>query len=136
MASKTILVDTNIFLEFLLDQKRSEECVRLMQMIENTEVEACVTSFTLHGIEVLLERTRKIDGLEKFLDWIINTKNLSVYHTSPQEELGIARMTQTTGIDFDDTLQYFVAKSLGAALVSFDRDFDKTDIERIEPRDL
>ena len=41
------------------------------------------------------------------------------------------------GLDFDDTLQYYVAKKLGVdALVSFDKHFDKVDIRRLEPRDL
>ena len=136
MAQKTIVIDTNIFLEFLLEQKRSGECVQLMQMVENNEIEAYITSFALHSIEILLERIHKIDGLKKFLDWIIHTKGLSVYQTSPHEELNIAEMTGATGLDFDDALQYFVAKALGVALVSFDRDFDKTDITRIEPNNL
>ena len=49
----------------------------------------------------------------------------------------LALITQGIGLDFDDTLQYYVAKKLGVdALVSFDKHFDKVDIRRIELRDL
>ncbi len=136
MAPQTVLVDTNIFLEFLREQERSEACLQLMRKIERGEIEAYVTSFTLHGIEISLERVHEIEGLEKFLDWVSQTTALTVYHTSPEEELQVAALTKTTGLDFDDALQYYVTKTLGAVLVSFDRDFDHTDIERIEPSDM
>lgn len=134
MAQQTLLIDTNIFLEFLLGQERDGECMQLMELVEEGAVEAYVTSFALHGIEISLERVDEVETLKSFLDWIIHTSRISVYHTSPQEELDIAILTETTGLDFDDALQYYTAKTLGAALVSFDHDFDDTDIQRLEPR--
>ncbi|MHB1709637.1 MAG: hypothetical protein ACYCT2_09210 [Thermoplasmataceae archaeon] len=38
---------------------------------------------------------------------------------------------------FDDAMQYYVAKKLGAeAIVSFDHDFDNLDIRRLEPNQI
>jgi len=46
-------------------------------------------------------------------------------------------LTKRESLDFDDALQYYVAKRLGAeAIVSFDRHFDKLDVPRIEPSSL
>ncbi len=48
-----------------------------------------------------------------------------------------ALLAERIGRDFDDTLQHFVAKKLGAeAIVSFDRHFDGLDLARIEPGTL
>jgi len=39
--------------------------------------------------------------------------------------------------DFDDALQYYVAKKLGAkAIVSFDKHFDGLDVPRLEPKQV
>lgn len=136
MDQKKIVVDTNIFLEFLLKQRRQDESVQLMRAIEEGKVEAYVTSFALHGIEVALERVKQVSGLEQFLDWVIHAQGLSVYQTSPDEEKQIAALTQKITLDFDDTLQYYVTQTLGAVLVSFDTDFDGTGIERVEPAEM
>jgi len=40
-------------------------------------------------------------------------------------------------LDFDDSLQYYVAKKLGVkAIVSYNKHFGKTDIQRKEPSDF
>jgi len=44
---------------------------------------------------------------------------------------------QQIGLDFDDGLQYFIARKVGAeAVVSFDRHFDRTDLRRVEPAEI
>ena len=63
----------------------------------------------------------------------MHAQGAQIYQTELAEEKEIAGLTQTINLDFDDTLQYFVAKKLDAVLVSFDRDFDKTDLKRVEP---
>lgn len=128
------LVDTNIFVEFLLDQARAEESLRVMELIERGELEAYVTSFALHSIAVILDRRKETDLLEKFFDRVIQAKGLRVYQTEPIEEKNITALTRTVQLDFDDTLHYYVAGTLRATLMSFDQGFDKTDLQRIEPR--
>jgi uncharacterized protein len=44
--------------------------------------------------------------------------------------------SQQFNLDFDDSYQYVVARQFGLALVSFDTDFDRTDLERNTPADL
>ena len=67
---------------------------------------------------------------------VIQAKGLQVFHTEPEEEKTITALTRIVKLDFDDTLHYYVADVLDATLLSFDREFDKTDLKRIEPRDL
>lgn len=136
MAQETIVIDTNVFLEFLLLQERREECIALMRKIERDLLDAYVTSFTLHSIEVLLDKHGKTQLLRQFLKRVMKAEGLTVYQTSPKEELRIAALAKKTNLDFDDALQYYVTKALDAALVSLDRDFDATDIKRLEPDEL
>jgi hypothetical protein len=57
---------------------------------------------------------------------------LSIYDTNLSDEIAAALISRKIGLDFDDTLQYYVAKKLGVdALVSFHEHFDKLDIQRI-----
>ncbi len=43
---------------------------------------------------------------------------------------------EKTGLDYGDTLQYYVAKKTGAeAIVSYDKHFNNLDIPRREPRE-
>ncbi|MDO9326477.1 MAG: PIN domain-containing protein [Methanoregula sp.] len=39
-------------------------------------------------------------------------------------------------LDFDGAYQYAVAEQHGFSIVSFDKDFDRTEIGRMEPKDL
>src|SRR2546423_1145608 len=135
-AKEKIVIDANIFLEFLLKQERTAESVWLMKRVEEGEFDAYITSFSLHSIEVILDRRKDSVLLEEFLDNVIQTQGLQIYQTEAIEEKDISALTRTLQLDFDDTLQYFVAKKLGAQLVSFDHDFDSTDLQRIEPRAL
>nr|WP_243666302.1 PIN domain-containing protein [Vulcanisaeta sp. JCM 16159] len=52
------------------------------------------------------------------------------------EEAMAAELAFKVGLDFDDGLHYYYAKKMGLKLISFDKDFDKTDIERLEPHDV
>ena len=129
-----ILLDTNIFLELLLDQKRATECEELLQLISKEKTEAAVTHFAVHAVEAVIDDPK---SLATFLGNLEHSAGLSIYDTNLSDEMAAALITQKIDLDFDDRLQYYVAKKLGVdALVSFDKHFDKVDIRRIEPRDL
>jgi predicted nucleic acid-binding protein len=127
-----ILLDTNIFLELLLGQRRATECENLL--ISKGQTEATVTHFTVHAVEAVLGDE---SSLAAFLRNLEHSVGLYIYETNLSEEMAAALMSEKIGLDFDDTLQYYVAKKLGVdAVVSFDEHFDKVDLRRVEPRDL
>lgn len=57
------LIDTNIFLEMLLDQQRADECENLVARLYAGEISAYVSSFTMHSIEVILKDDRSPESL-------------------------------------------------------------------------
>lgn len=130
----TYLIDTNIFLELFLGQKKAEDCERLLQKISGGEIEAIVTKFTIHVCEAILNDSKLIFTLLKN---IYNSLGLQVYETSLEDEMATSIIMDRIKLDYDDSLQYYVAKKLGAkAIISFDKHFDKTDLPRMEPKDL
>ncbi|MEM4658734.1 MAG: hypothetical protein QXX77_09985 [Candidatus Methanosuratincola sp.] len=72
--------------------------------------------------------------LASFLRNIENSAGLFVYETDTSEELVISISMKEIHRDFDDSLQYYVSKKVGAKVIlSFDRHFDGLDIRRVDP---
>jgi len=128
-----ILVDTNIFLELLLNQKRADECEAFLERVSKGEEEAVVSHFSVHGIESFLGEG---PALTNFLKGLATSKGLSIHESGLSEEIAVSMLAQSINRDFDDSLQYFLAKKLGAqSIVSFDGHLDGLDVERTEPVD-
>lgn len=127
-----MLIDTNIFLEALLGRARASQCRALLDRLAAGGLDGVVTHFSIHSIEAILERSG--GDVTAFLRTVDQTAGLYVYDTSIADEIGASLLTKTTKVDFDDALQYYVAKKMGAdAIVSFDRHFDGLDVPRVEP---
>lgn len=123
------LVDTNIFLEILLDQGKSQECVTFLEHAQKEKIVLVCTHYSLHSIETILSKYKKWKILETFLENIQNMENVHLYSTTLQEEQFISKLAQKHGLDFDDACQYFAAKTTGCkSIVTFDNDFNKTDL--------
>jgi len=131
---EVLLVDTNIFLELFLGQKRAEDCERFLEKTSIGELEATITKFTIHAIEAILDDSTLILA---FLRNLQNSLGLNVYETSLEDEMAASMLMDKIKLDFDDSLQYYIAKKLGVkAIVSYDKHFDQVDIERKEPADF
>ena len=63
-----------------------------------------------------------------------------MYDSSPSEDLAALAFTKKADaqfqLDFDDALHYATAKKHNLTLVSFDQDFDRTDLPRKTPSDI
>ena len=63
-----------------------------------------------------------------------------MYDANPAEDLAALDFTKKAdaafGLDFDDALHYATAKKHHFTLVSFDQDFDRTDLPRKTPADI
>lgn len=128
------LIDTNIFLELFLGQEKADECEKLLEEVSEGELEAVVTKFSIHAIEAILNDS---DLILLFLRNLQNSIGISIYETSIEDEIAASMLMKKNGLDFDDSLQYYIAKKLGVEfIVSYDRHFDKTDLPRKEPSDI
>lgn len=130
------LIDTNIFLEILLGREKKEECEHFLEEVESGNIQAITTTFALHTIAIILEKLKTLEEYKKFLKILSNFEGLMAYSTTPEDEIEICNIARKFNLKFDDALHYWVAKSFDLTLVSFDKDFDKTDLKRVEPKDI
>mgnify|MGYP000508603677 CR=1 FL=1 len=129
-----LLIDANVFIELFLGQEKAEECERFLEKVSSGELEAVVSKFTIHAIEAMLNDSTLI---LTFLRNIQGSLGLNVYETSMEDEMAASMLMDKVKLDFDDAVQYYLAKKLGVkAIVSYDKHFDKVDIKRKEPSEF
>ncbi len=112
------LVDTNIFLEVLLAQEKSEVC---KSFLDDNVPELHLSDFSLHSIGVILYRNNKQEVFQDFyndISPIISIVTLKKYYSILENSLKF-------GLDFDDSYQYCVAKENGLIIITMDKDFSK-----------
>ena len=83
-----------------------------------------------------LSNLNKKKKIKIFLRRIVDFKDLYIYSTNIEEEIGDIEEIEK-GIDFDDALQSFITKKLKASIVSYDRHFDNIKgLKRLMPSDI
>ena len=112
------LLDTNIILEILLDQKRAEEA---KQFIVSNIGNLYLSDFSLHSIGLHLFRKGLQKTFTNFAVDFLSTISISVLPT--QSYYSIEIKSKELGLDFDDTYQYLRAKDNSLWLVTFDNAF-------------
>jgi predicted nucleic acid-binding protein len=135
-----LLIDANVLLECLLARPRQEESLALLKLISTGDVTAWVMSYAVHSIEYMLYREGDLTSLRNFLHLLRSSLGFMVYESTPPEDLAALDFTKKADaafqLDFDDALHYATAKKHTFALVSFDHDFDRTDLVRKTPADI
>ena len=129
-----LLLDTNIFLEVILDQERANEARTLLSEVEGHEF--FISDYSLHSIGLLLFRRGQHEVFRQFLKDMILGVGVTVIALSAKETEGLIQVAQQFGLDFDDAYQYVVAERYGLTIISFDSDFDRTERGRKTPEDL
>ncbi len=125
-------MDTNVFLELLLEQARSAEARQVLEQIEANEF--FVSDYALHSIGMLLFRRKQSEVFRRFLA-DVNTSLTMVSLTAKELDRVIDAST-AFNLGFDDAYQYTVASKYNLTIVSFDADFDRTDLGRKQPAAL
>ncbi len=128
------LIDTNIWLEELLEQERSEEVSAFLNRTPSSQL--YMTDFSYHSIGVVFSRLKQMDAFSVFTKEVLLESDVNLVRLSPTETNKLPDLCKTYGFDFDDAYQYAAAELWGLDIVSFDRDFDQTNHGRKEPRDI
>lgn len=125
------LVDTNIWLERLLDQVRSTEVGHFLDRTPSERL--FITDFAFHSIGVVLSRLNQVETLLRFVQDVFIDGAVSLIHLEPGDTERLVRVIEQFNLDFDDAYQYVAAEKYNLALVSFDSDFDHTERGRKTP---
>lgn len=128
------LFDTNIWLERLLDQENSGVVGELLDRIPSDQI--FITDFSFHSICVILTRLRQSQTLTDFIDDLVNEGQVRILSVAPEEITLVVDVMDRFKLDFDDAYQYIIAEQNYLAIVSFDRDFDKTPLGRKTPAEI
>ncbi len=130
-----MLIDANIFLEVLLKQEKYLICAEFLRKIQKGEADAIITTFTIDGILIALERHgQDANRMKIFIHSLFNYAGLKIYVATMNDRLQ-ATNHLSLGLDFEDALTLQCAISNNEKeIVSFDRDFDKIkNIKRVQP---
>ncbi|MDP2276654.1 MAG: PIN domain-containing protein [Nitrospirota bacterium] len=114
------LIDTNIFLEILLAQKKRERCKAFLT--ENRET-LYISDFSLHSIGVILFRNDKEVIFQKFMDDVVRDMKIITLPRDFYKDLSVIK--RNFSLDFDDAYQYKIVLDYDLRLVTMDADFNK-----------
>ena len=127
------LVDTNIFLEALLEQNKAQEVRSLFQKIYLEEM--FITDLSLHSMGIILFGLGKFELFSSFLDDMI-VDGIEILSLQSVELKSLHGIAQSFNLDFDDAYQYSVAEKYNLQLISFDQDFDRSKRKKKEPSEI
>jgi len=128
------LVDTNIWLERLLDQEKSEDVEKFLDIVPSEEL--FISDFSFHSIGVILCKTNNREALIQFTRDIFDNGNVSILNLEPNDMSDVVKVIEVYNLDFDDAYQYVTAEKNHLTLVSFDADFDGTELGRKTPEEI
>ncbi len=128
------LVDTNVWLELLLEQERASEVQQFVQVTEAALLS--ITEFSLYSIGVILTRLGKDDVFKDFLSDTMESSGITTLRLNSQGLKQVLNVRKRFGLDFDDAYQYVAAERYDLSLVSFDKDFDRTERKKKTPAEI
>ena len=128
------LVDTNIWLERLLAQDRSEEVGDFLQRVSSERL--FLTDFSLHSVGIILLKLNEPATFSRFVQDVLIDGAVRLVGLQPEDMTNLTDAAGKYKLDFDDAYQYAVAAKLNFEIVSFDSDFDRTDRKRKAPREI
>jgi predicted nucleic acid-binding protein len=94
------LVDTNVWLERLLDQAHSAQVGQFLNQIPSNEL--LMSDFTFHLIGVVLDRLSKREVLPQFADGLFAHDEVTLVSVQPEAIHHLVAVTEQFNLDFDD----------------------------------
>jgi uncharacterized protein len=128
------LIDTNVWLERLLDQEKSEIASRFFDLIPTDEL--FVSDFSIHSIGVILSRLKKFDIFERFINDLFVNGQLEQLSLDAFELLDVNANIQKYKLDFDDSYQLCIAQKYDLTIITFDKDFNVKGIKKNTPDEI
>ena len=128
------LIDTNIWLERLLDQERSQEVGDFLNKVTTDNIK--ITDFAFHSICVILDNLGEREALNRFVDDLFLQSEVNLISLPPALIDEILEAANQFNLDFDDAYQYVAASRYDFQIISFDTDFDRTKKGRKTPSEV
>jgi hypothetical protein len=128
------LVDTNIWLERLLDQDKSGIVSKFLSTVSLDQI--FISDFALHSIGVIMSRLKKLDVLDKFVNDLFFNGLIEQLSLDPHDFVDIISNIENYKLDFDDAYQLTVSQKYEMTIVTFDKDFNIEGIDKMTPDEI
>jgi predicted nucleic acid-binding protein len=128
------LLDTNIFLELLLDQTEAKSVQTLLQ--ETSPADLFISDLAFHSIGIILYQKNAARVFSEFVNDLFGDGGIAVISLETGDMERVRQVADAFGFDFDDAYQYVTAEKFNLVLVSFDTDFDRAERKRVVPADI
>ena len=125
------LLDTNIFLELMLDQDEADSVQALFNTIIPTDL--FISDLAFHSIGIILYQKNAAHLFSDFVRDLFGKGGITILSLCCEDMTRVEEVAGVFGLDFDDAYQYVIAEKFDLILVSFDTDFDRTDKKRTFP---
>lgn len=129
-----LFIDTNIFMEVILDQENAEDAKTVLSKTQ--EYDLFISDFSLHSIGLLLFYRKQHHIFQQFLKDMIENGGLIITSLFIDDMEEVVSVSQRFNLDFDDAYQYVIAGKHDLTIVSFDSDFDRTEKGRKSPAEI
>lgn len=104
------LLDTNIWLERLLNQDRSDEVGQFLALIPADEL--FMTVFSFHSIGLILSRLGLRELLLRFVQDTLIDGAVELLILQPEAMQELVDVMTAYNLDFDDAYQYVIAEGM------------------------
>lgn len=125
------LLDTNIWLERLLNQNKAGEVRQFLDSVASSEL--ALSDFSFHSICIVLGKNRELALLDQFVTDLFVDGQTVLASLSGSDVPQVTAAMRSQKLDFDDAYQYVLSNRDRLTLISFDTDFDQTDLARLTP---
>lgn len=136
--SDVFLIDTNVFVETLIerDEKYHRDSLRFLRVAREGQLNVAVAGVSLAELVWVLGRTYKLKkpDLVKAVNSVLRLRGLRLIDEYDYKEA--LELYQKHAVKFIDCLMASITKVKERKwiLVSYDKDFDKLGVKRLEPK--
>ncbi len=128
------LVDTNIWLERLLGQNKSEVVSEFLNATPTSQI--FISDFALHSIGAILSKLKKLDILERFITDLFINGQIEQVTLDEDDFFNIISNIEIYNLDFDDSYQLTASRKYVMTIVTFDKDFNIDGINKQSPEEI
>lgn len=128
------LLDTNILLELFLEREKAPEVQVFISQTPPSQIH--ISEFTFYSLGMFLSKRDQQNIFLNFIEDMIQDTGVTILKLEPEDmELAMTHINKFK-LDFDDSYQYTLAQKYHLTLLSFDKDFDRTELGRKTPAEV
>ena len=137
---RMVLIDTNVFLRIFVKENEHmfQECREVLELVSHAIIAAYTNTIVLTEIQFVLTTIYRYprERIKEALESVLSVPNIKI--TDDTNARSATDAYGKTTIKFADCLlaSSKLIQEGKAAILSYDRDFDKLGVKRIEPTDL